>query len=303
MYRWPPRCSTPQAGSKLQGGTRVMRRIVALGVCLALLAPLLPSPALAGGARPLAPRPLNAVGANVTHGGILPPLSGPTSAFGSPGGFPLPLPGSPEVRLAPKPVDGVPHRRPHRVDTGSRSPRSSTRRPRSMTRSRCTSHRSRRPGHRERVVRRLRLAHGLRLAVTGGTATRSGRGARAPVGRRVPDRALRAAARVRDALFVAVDPEPAGRAAGLHAPPDEPRGPAGSASAAVTEPAGPRGWSGGGVEAGGAAGRLRRIHTHEWAWRHRRRGLVAPGRVLDDRRSAGTARPETGGGPHGDGET
>ena len=45
-----------------------MRRIVALGVCLGLLAPLLPSPALAGGARPLAPRPLNAVGANVTHG-------------------------------------------------------------------------------------------------------------------------------------------------------------------------------------------------------------------------------------------
>jgi hypothetical protein len=93
-----------------------MRRIVALGVCLALLAPLLPSPALAGGARPLAPRPLNTIGANVTHGGILPPLPGPTSAFGSPGGYPLPLPGSPDVRLAPKPVVGVPHRRPHRVD-------------------------------------------------------------------------------------------------------------------------------------------------------------------------------------------
>ena len=96
-----------------------MRRIVALGACLALLAPVLPSTAFAGG-RPLAPRSLNAVGANVTHGGILPPLPGPTSAFGSPGGYPLPLPGSPEVRLAPKPVVRAPHRGPHRV--GSRFP-------------------------------------------------------------------------------------------------------------------------------------------------------------------------------------
>jgi hypothetical protein len=92
-----------------------MRRIVALGVCLALLAPLLPSTAHAGG-RPLAPRTLNAIGANVTHGGILPPLPGPKGGFGSPGGYPLPLPGSPEVRLAPKPVVRVPHRVPHRVD-------------------------------------------------------------------------------------------------------------------------------------------------------------------------------------------
>jgi hypothetical protein len=96
-----------------------MRQIVALGACLALLAPVLPSTAFAGG-RPLAPRSLNAVGANVTHGGILPPLPGPTSAFGSPGGYPLPLPGSPEVRLAPKPVVRAPHRGPHRV--GSRFP-------------------------------------------------------------------------------------------------------------------------------------------------------------------------------------
>ena len=96
-----------------------MRRIVALGACLALLAPVLSATAFAGG-RALAPRSLNAVGANVTHGGILPPLPGPTSAFGSPGGYPLPLPGSPEVRLAPKPVVRAPHRGPHRV--GSRFP-------------------------------------------------------------------------------------------------------------------------------------------------------------------------------------
>jgi hypothetical protein len=92
-----------------------MRRIGALGVWLVLAVPFLPSPAIAGGARPLAQRPLNTIGAAPTHGGILPPLPG-QSAFGSPGGYPLPLPGSPEVRLAPKPVMRVPHRRPHRVD-------------------------------------------------------------------------------------------------------------------------------------------------------------------------------------------
>ena len=96
-----------------------MRQIVALGMCLAFLAPVVPSTALAGG-RPLASRPLNAVSPNVTHGGILPPLPGPQSAFGSPGGYPLPLPGSPEVRLAPKPVARVPRRGPHKV--GSRFP-------------------------------------------------------------------------------------------------------------------------------------------------------------------------------------
>jgi hypothetical protein len=97
-----------------------MRRIVALGVWLALAASFLPSAALAGGGRPLAQRPLNTVGAVPMHGGILTPLPGPTSAFGSPGGYPLPLPGSPEVRLAPTPVVRVPHRGPRRV--GSRFP-------------------------------------------------------------------------------------------------------------------------------------------------------------------------------------
>jgi hypothetical protein len=84
-----------------------MRRIVAVAVLLAFAAPLLPSTALAAGGRPLAPPSLNAVGVNVTHGGILPPLPGQT-AFGSPGGYPLPLPGSPEVRLAPRRIARVP---------------------------------------------------------------------------------------------------------------------------------------------------------------------------------------------------
>jgi hypothetical protein len=92
-----------------------MRQSVAVLVWLALGAALLPSTAVAAGVRPVAPRSLNAVGVNVTHGGILPPLPG-RSAFGSPGGYPLPLPGSPEVRLAPKRVvPRSPHRRHHRV--------------------------------------------------------------------------------------------------------------------------------------------------------------------------------------------
>jgi hypothetical protein len=85
------------------------RQLVALTVCVALGAPVLPAAALAGG-RPQ--RAFHTVGAAPMHGGFLSqPALRPQGAFGSPGGFPLPVPGSQESRLARVP----PARSSHRV--------------------------------------------------------------------------------------------------------------------------------------------------------------------------------------------
>ncbi len=214
----PPRCSTPPEGSKLPSGAQAMRRIVAFGVWLALAAPFLPSAALAGGVRPLAPRPLNAVGAAPMHGGILTPLPGPKSAFGSPGGYPLPLPGSPEVRLAPAPVARVPHRGPRRV--GSRFPVTTVVYTPTALYDPVAFYQppGRAAGQRQRVTGRLRLAHRLCHAGRSGAADSRGHGARRAVGRRVSDRTLRAARRwERDALRVGVDSESTAGAAGRRA--------------------------------------------------------------------------------------
>jgi hypothetical protein len=48
-------------------------------------------------------------------GFLVSPISRPPGAFGSPGGFPLPLPGSPEERFARRPAARFPHRVPSRV--------------------------------------------------------------------------------------------------------------------------------------------------------------------------------------------
>ena len=90
-----------------------MRRLsVALTACVALCAPLLPAVARASG-RPVIQRPFQTVGAAPMRGGFLSqPIFRPPGAFGSPGGFPLPLPGSEERRLAPVPPARLSHRVP-----------------------------------------------------------------------------------------------------------------------------------------------------------------------------------------------
>jgi hypothetical protein len=93
------------------------RHFIALTVCVALAAPLLPAAALAGG-RPHAPRARHAVGPAPARDGYRQAEYQPRSAFGSPGGFPLPLPGSAESRLAGVPPGRHAHRPPHRVLPG-----------------------------------------------------------------------------------------------------------------------------------------------------------------------------------------
>jgi len=94
------------------------RHFIALTVCVSFSVPLLPAAALAGG-RPLSQRARHAVGAAPAHNGFRAPAEyRPQGAFGSPGGFPLPLPGSQESRLARVPPARFPHRAPHHAFPG-----------------------------------------------------------------------------------------------------------------------------------------------------------------------------------------
>jgi hypothetical protein len=87
-------------------------------VCVTLAAPLLPAAAFAGG-RPLSQRARHAVGTAPAHDGFrAQAVYRPQGAFGSPGGFPLPLAGSPERRLARVPPARFPHRAPHHALPG-----------------------------------------------------------------------------------------------------------------------------------------------------------------------------------------
>jgi uncharacterized protein DUF4124 len=94
------------------------RQRVAITVWVILCTPLLPAAALAGG-RPLSPRAFHTVGAAPMHGRFRaqPPFR-PQGAFGSPGGFPLPVPGSQESRLPRVPPARFSHRLPHHAFVG-----------------------------------------------------------------------------------------------------------------------------------------------------------------------------------------
>jgi hypothetical protein len=87
------------------------RQLVALSVCVTLCSPLLPTVAVAGG-RPQ--RAFHAVATAPMHGSSrAQPAFRPRGAFGSPGGFPLPVPGSERARPAPVPPARFSHRAPH----------------------------------------------------------------------------------------------------------------------------------------------------------------------------------------------
>jgi len=96
-----------------------MRRyFVALTVCVTLSAPLLPAAALAGG-RTLPQRAFHTVAAIPMYGGLrAQPEYRPQGAFGSPGGFPLPVPRSQESRLARVPPAYFSHRARHHAFPG-----------------------------------------------------------------------------------------------------------------------------------------------------------------------------------------
>jgi Domain of unknown function (DUF4124) len=94
------------------------RHFIVLTVCVTLAASLLPAAAFAGG-RPHSQRARHAVGPAPAHSGFRPPAEyRPQGAFGSPGGFPLPLPGSPESRLTRVPPARLSHRAPHHAFPG-----------------------------------------------------------------------------------------------------------------------------------------------------------------------------------------
>jgi hypothetical protein len=94
------------------------RHFVALAVCVTLSAPLLPAAALAGG-RPLPQRTFHTVADTRMYGSLRAQSAyRPRGAFGSPGGFPLPVPGSQESRLARVPPARFSHRARHHAFPG-----------------------------------------------------------------------------------------------------------------------------------------------------------------------------------------
>lgn len=94
------------------------RHFIALTMCVTLSAPLLPASALAGG-RPLSQHARHAAGAGPAHDGFRAQAEyRPQGAFGSPGGFPLPVPGSQESRLARVPPARLSHRARHHAFPG-----------------------------------------------------------------------------------------------------------------------------------------------------------------------------------------